>query len=99
MSDRLVVVAASPDALTAHSIRLLLEASGVVAFVTGDFPSETPIGNVLVWTREADKPLAIQIIDEVPSASEVLVPEWICDCGETVDAGFHLCWNCGREAH
>jgi len=29
-------------------------------------------------------------------AGEVLVPEWTCDCGATVDEGFQVCWSCGQ---
>lgn len=97
MSDRLIVIATFADALTAHSIRLLLEASGITAFVTGDFPSDYGTDRVLVHVRESDEPLATRVVNEVPAASEVMIPEWICECGETVDAGFHRCWNCGGE--
>ncbi len=24
-------------------------------------------------------------------------PAWTCDCGTRVEAGFDLCWRCGRE--
>lgn len=98
MSDRLVVIAAMSDGLSAHSIRLLLEASGIQAFVTGDFPTEIPHERVLVHVRQADLDLAETILAEVPAASEVMIPEWVCACGETVDAGFHVCWNCGQES-
>ncbi|MEL7497749.1 MAG: DUF2007 domain-containing protein [Planctomycetota bacterium] len=97
MSDQLVIIAALADGLTAHSMRLLLEASGIQAFVTGDFPSEHGADEVHVMVREQDRELAQQIVSEVPQASEVLIPEWVCECGATVDAGFHLCWSCGAE--
>ena len=97
MSDQLVILTASGDALTAHSTRLLLEASGVRAVVTGDFPSEHGADQVHVLVRESDLELAKKIITEVPTASEILIPEWCCECGATVDAGFHICWSCGME--
>lgn len=97
MSDHLVVLAALADALSAHSIRLLLEASGIQAFVTGDLPSEHGTDHVQVLVRETDREVAERIMNEVPAASEVLIPEWRCACGATVDAGFHICWSCGKS--
>ena len=28
---------------------------------------------------------------------EEAVDEWTCPCGETVDEGFSICWNCGGD--
>lgn len=97
MSQKLMVLTTVSDAITAHSIRILLEASGLQVFVTGDRPSEHASDQVHVYVRKEDFEVARQIIDEVPSASEVLIPEWTCRCGATVDAGFHCCWACGAE--
>jgi len=97
MTHRLVVLADYSDALVAHSVRILLEASGVEAHVTGDTPSEHGLDRAQVLVRQADLELARQIVTEVPPASEILIPEWICVCGETVDEGFHRCWACGLE--
>jgi len=47
--------------------------------------------------------------DDLPRARELLAtflenpdpeggPAWVCPgCGETVEPGFDLCWNCGRR--
>lgn len=97
MSNKLIVIASLTNALTAHSMRLLLEASGIRAFVTGDFPSEHGTDFVQVLVNESDADVAEKILTEVPAASEVLIPEWICVCGATVDSGFHVCWSCGAD--
>jgi len=26
-----------------------------------------------------------------------LISEWTCNCGETVDEGFAVCWSCGAD--
>ena len=97
MDGRLVILGIYSNALAAHSVRILLEASGIRALVTGDLPSEHGIEQIRVLVSPADLALAIQVVEEVPPASEVLIPEWTCHCGATVDAGFHCCWSCGTE--
>ncbi len=83
--------------IEAHSVRILLEASGIPAWVAGDLPLEHGLVEAIVMVRKTDLQLALQIVQEVPPASEILIPEWICECGETVDEGFHRCWSCGAE--
>ena len=95
--SRLVTVARCRSGIEAHSLRILLEASGIAAVVTGDAPSEHGFEEALVHVHQDDAMLAVQVIEEVPAASEVLIPEWICHCGATVDEGFHCCWSCGHE--
>ena len=94
--EKLVKLAEFDNAMPAHSMRILLEANGVEAHVHGDFAVE--IGgtdSVSVVVRESDLAIAKRVVAEVPAASEVLVPEWTCGCGETVDQGFQICWSCG----
>ena len=95
--EKYVKLAQFDQAMPAHSIRILLEANGVEAHVQGEFAVEIGGGDcVSVVVRESDLAIAKRVVAEVPAASEVLVPEWICDCGETVDQGFQVCWSCGR---
>ena len=94
--EKYVKIAQFDNAIPAHSMRILLEANGVQAHVQGEFSLE--IGgtdSVAVVVRESDLAIAQRVVAEVPAASEILVPEWICDCGETVDKGFQVCWSCG----
>ena len=95
--EKYVKLAEFDNAMPAHSMRILLEANGIEALVQGEFAIE--IGgtdSVSVVVRETDLAIAKRVVVEVPAASEVLVPEWICDCGETVDQGFQVCWSCGQ---
>ena len=95
--EKFVKLADFDNAMPAHSIRILLEANGLEAHVHGEFAIE--IGGtdcISVVVRASDLAIAKRVVAEVPAASDVLVPEWICACGETVDEGFQVCWSCGR---
>jgi hypothetical protein len=95
--EKLSKVAEYPSSLEAHSVRILLEANGISAIVVGDAISETGLEPVLVFVHQENLDLAQTVIREVPAAAEILIPEWRCVCGETVDAGFNVCWSCGRD--
>jgi hypothetical protein len=95
--DALVQVAEYPSSLSAHSIRILLEANGIPAIVVGDTIQEIGFEPIQVMVSKAHLELARTVIEEVPAASEILIPEWICICGEQVDSGFHVCWSCGQD--
>jgi len=96
--EALVPVAEFHSSLQAHSVRILLEANGIPAFVVGDAIQELGFEPIQVMVSQQNLELARRVIDEVPAASEILIPEWICICGEQVDSGFNLCWSCG-QAH
>jgi hypothetical protein len=52
-----------------------------------------------VWVLEdEDLPRARELLARFLSRGEAASgPIWVCPtCGERVDAGFDLCWNCGR---
>ena len=93
--------------MEAHSVRILLEASGIAATVTGEESNLTFGGfiglgdaglvGVQVYVRRQDLELAKRVMLEVPAASDVLFPAWECDCGASVDEGFTVCWACGLE--
>lgn len=82
--------------LAAHSVRILLEANGIPAVVFGDASNETGLEPVLVYVHKKNIELARRVIEEVPAAAEVLIPAWVCQCGEQVDAGFNMCWSCSE---
>ena len=96
--DRLARVAEFSSSISAHSVRILLEAHGVKATVVGDVMNETGLELVSVYIHANQIETARMIMRDVPAASEVLIPSWICSCGAEVDAGFHCCWSCGEEA-
>jgi hypothetical protein len=104
--DDLVRLSTFPNSLLAHSLRILLEACGVQAVVTGEESNATFGGpgmgdagmvGVQILVRRDDFEDAQRIMLEVPAASEVLVPSWNCQCGVEVDEGFSICWSCGVE--
>jgi hypothetical protein len=82
--------------LAAHSCRILLEANGIPSVVDGDSKIEG-FELTRLYVHRKNKELAIRVVKEVPAASEVMIPAWICSCGEEVDEGFAICWSCGNE--
>jgi len=96
--DSYVKLAEFESSITAPSMRILLEANGIEARVHGDFIAEiASVEHIRLVVRESDLEMAKRVINEVPAAAETLVPEWVCDCGATVDEGFQICWSCGHE--
>lgn len=105
--DDLVLLAKFTNSIPAHSLRILLEASGIRASVTGEEANAnfgSAIGmlglnivGVEVHVRREDLEDAKLVMNEVPAASDVLIAEWKCGCGAEVDEGFAVCWSCGRE--
>ena len=92
------------DRIEAQILLDLLASRRIPAVVLGDFLSgaagELPadITPTLWITDERDLDLARHLIDEFrhPAASPEDGP-WDCPaCGERLEAGFGLCWNCGR---
>lgn len=104
--DDLVCVGYFSHSTDAHSLRILLEAHGIQAIVTNEESTYTlgvsiigpqgPVG-IEVHVKRKDYQDAMLIKDEVPAASEQLIPAWTCSCGANVDEGFSLCWSCGAD--
>jgi len=95
------------DPLQAHVLRGALEAVGIPAEVRQDAlfstRGETPVTfDTLpeVWVAESDLELARQVVEELERApAESAGTPWTCRrCGETVEAPFDRCWNCGDAA-
>ena len=104
--DDLLVIASFTTGSEAHVLRLLLEANGIQAAVTGEetnvafgFGTGTDINvfGVKVMVKRKDLEEA-QLIMQVPAAADVLIPARNCRCGAEVDAGFSICWSCGEPA-
>lgn len=79
--------------------RYLIQAAVLGDYLSGAF-GELPVDIFpTVWVLEDD---------DLPRAQELLArfllqaaaepgPAWVCPaCGEQVEEGFDLCWNCGR---
>ncbi|MEL7497058.1 MAG: DUF2007 domain-containing protein [Planctomycetota bacterium] len=67
-----------------------LEASALGASIDGNDFIE-----LLVNAEQADE--ASAIIEELTQDSQQEIPEWTCQCGEQVDAGFAICWACQAD--
>jgi len=95
-----------PNPTLAHVLRGALEAAGIPAEVRGGFlfstRGESPVTvdtEPALWIPEdADLDLAREIVREFEApASNGPVGLWRCSrCGETSEAQFDRCWNCGE---
>ena len=103
-NDDLVALASFKTPTEAHLLKLLLEANGIQAAVTGEqanaafgFGSGTDanVFGVKVMVKRNDLPEA-KLVMQVPAAADVMIPAWNCGCGAEVDEGFSICWSCGQ---
>ncbi len=106
LSGKLVVLSTFVDVTEAHQFRSQLEANGIAAKVANEAttaifgptltgPSSAFWIEVLIMESDSAKGLEIKNQWDLRQQEEAVeIPEWICQCGETVDAGFSMCWNC-----
>jgi hypothetical protein len=93
------------DRIEAQFLHDFLESHLISAAILGDYlagaAGELPL-NIYptVWVMEdEDLPRARDLLARFleQRAAERAAP-WTCPgCGEPVEAGFDLCWNCGRQ--
>ena len=108
--DKLIVLATFESSVEAHLLRNDLEAQGVEARIANETstsifgptfagPSSAFWIEVLVMKQDAEKALAIktEFLAKTTGDDEQEIPEWKCHCGEVVDSGFAVCWNCEAE--
>lgn len=104
--DKLVVLAAFDNPIDAHTFKNVLEQNGIDASVNNETttaifgltiagPSSAFSIEVVIRKSDAEAGLAVKerFLSSLPNDSSP-IPEWACKCGETVDAGFEVCWNC-----
>jgi hypothetical protein len=108
-NERLVVLATFESAMDAHAFRNELESQGIDACVANETTTATfgmsPVGplssfwiEVLVLESDAERALEIKNLwQDKFTTEETEIPSWVCDCGETVDEGFGVCWNCNAQ--
>lgn len=95
-----ICTAATP--MEAEILRAYLGAHGIGARVLGtDLWSAR--GELAVdayprlWLEDPRDKSRAQVLLEQYRHPPVSGPDWQCTCGETVPAGFDLCWSCGQE--
>jgi hypothetical protein len=92
------------DRIEAQFLRDFLDRHLIRAAVLGDYlagaAGELPV-NIFptVWVIEdADLPRAQELLASFLAGPAAAGPDWTCpSCGERVEGGFDLCWNCGRS--
>ncbi|MCG6861191.1 MAG: DUF2007 domain-containing protein [Chromatiaceae bacterium] len=93
------------DRIEAQFLHDLLDQHRISAAILGDYLSgaagELPLDIYpTVWvTDDDDLPRAQALLARFLERTKMQVgSSWVCpNCGEPVEPGFDLCWNCGRE--
>lgn len=103
----MIRLCSTPNPTLAHVLRGALEAAGIMAEVRGGYlfssRGEAPVTvdtEPTLWIPEdADLELARQIVREFEAPPKSgPVGTWVCaSCGETCEAQFDQCWNCGEN--
>ena len=107
--QKLIVLSTFENSVEAHMFRNELESHGIEARVGNENTTAT-LGlragsqssafwiEVLIMESDAEKGLEIKRAWQESDQNDVeSIPEWNCSCGETVDSGFGMCWNCDAE--
>ena len=104
--SKLVTLAEFDNSIEAHALKDMLGINGIESRVTNESMSAslgflagtTSSFSPSVMILESDAEAALAIKQEF-LARDVVQPttisEWTCSCGEMVDEGFEVCWNCG----
>lgn len=106
--DKLVLLSTFTNTHEAHLFRIELEQHGIEATVANELttplfgatiagPSSAFWIEVLVLEADVEKALEIKNQFAPDGNEEIVIPAWTCDCGETVDAGFAMCWACSAD--
>ena len=106
---RLLTLATFTESVDAHLFRNELNSHGINVAVTNENSTAlfgaTTAGQSAAFTievmiMEKDAEAGLEIKErwlearKVEKPADQTVSEWSCSCGETVDAGFEICWNC-----
>lgn len=86
----------------ALSLKAALQEQGIKSFLHG--LDTSALGNALdgdevleLFVQADDFAKADAFLIELLDDDVDEVPAWTCKCGESVDAGFAVCWNCEAE--
>jgi hypothetical protein len=102
MGQRLVTIASFNTPEEAELARMHLANAGVQGYVSDAgvvgnlWQYGNAVGGVKLQVSEDDAALAREVLADRTSVDRNEQRAWKCpNCGETVDAGFDICWNCG----
>lgn len=87
----------------AHFIRGLLEGAGISCEIRNEHlfgaRGEIPVSSDFlpsVWVLESDVGTVADVLRDFEEGEQTSGPSWTCPkCGETLEAQFTDCWNCG----
>jgi hypothetical protein len=99
----LVTVAKYGNLQEASLLKAVLEDHGIACYLAGAETSGmlwyigTALGGVKLQVEEHDHEQAQKILSDLESQARSPHTEpWLCpECGNSVDAGFEICWQCG----
>ena len=100
MRDGYVIIRTFTSEIEAELARSQLVALGLKTELESDNcggmrPHFDLTRGIRLLVPESDAPYARDLL--VENASETLSPAWRCDpCQEDIEAGFDVCWKCGR---
>ncbi|MGN6134606.1 MAG: putative signal transducing protein [Aureliella sp.] len=98
-AEPLAILTTVQQAFEAEHLQQVLENAGIPAYVEGlhcstNFTFNALIGTIRIRVPERDLERAEQVLEE---AQQPRGSDWYCGaCAETNDAGFDICWKCGR---
>jgi len=106
-TEQIIVLASFDSSFEAHLFRNELIDNGIDARIANEASGSlgAAFGGtaipflVIVLKSQVDDALVIKEQWISKSTTNLNGPrfEWKCRCGETVDAGFAVCWNCQEE--
>lgn len=105
MPDELVTIATFMSNAEAGPVCAKLESVGIRTYLQGGATADilshvgTALGGVKLQVAADDLQRAIECLELTNDDQDAAVQDpWDChQCGETVDAGFEVCWSCGAE--
>ena len=105
MSDNEFVRVAFFDSETEATLaKAILDEHNIHSTLSGLEPSALELSldgddTIELFVLQEDFEAAKKWLADIAAADEEEsnVPAWTCACGEEVDEGFWVCWNCGSE--
>ena len=68
---------------------------GMESSALGDAIDGADVVELFVIVTDGER--AKRMIDEILAEDGDPIPAWTCECGESVDEGFFVCWSCQAE--